>query len=614
MARPRPNPKRLPQRRRRVPRWVWPVLAVVLTFGLRLWFILEMRGHPFSAISAQYVDAYYYHQWALDITNGNFLGSEVFFLRPLYPYLLALVYTVFGAKVLAVQLLQVLLATASCLLLWDTTRRMFNRSAAAVAALGFAFCGVLAFYTGTLLYVELTAFLALFHVWLVIVAHDRWWRWLLAGLTYGLLVICRPELLVLAPFCLVLLWRMKTAGRHLVLLSLAAAAVIAIVPLRNQLVAGEPVLFTAHSGVNFYYANNPAADGTWQPTGDLAKTAGFSHRQLEHSAKRIEGQEVSWTVASRYWMNKAFRFITDRPLDFARLVGRKFLLFWSDYEVPSNYYPETARASSLALRLAFINFALVAAFGVIGLVLAWPWRGESWPAYLLVAGFLFSALVFYVLSRLRAPVIPFLLLFGGFGATELVRSVKQKRWGRVVVGLVGAGAVAAASLAIPVDRKTYSSQAWTQLGNIRLANREPKQASTAFNRAIKANPDNPLPRYSLLVTLASAGRTDEAVEQYRRIERIAARDPASRVLADLGGARIAIARRDFPAAVRGYRAAIDLDPENAETWYLLGLVYVSMDSLPAARTHLRRALELDANHSEARRTFDAVQSRLRRSP
>ena len=68
-----------PQRSRRLV----PVLAVGLTLLLRLWFILEMRGTPFSTVSAQMVDAWYYHRWALEILDFVLFGSlDQFGIRP----------------------------------------------------------------------------------------------------------------------------------------------------------------------------------------------------------------------------------------------------------------------------------------------------------------------------------------------------------------------------------------------------------------------------------------------------------------------------------------------------------------------------------------------------
>lgn len=623
---------------------VWLFVALALTFLVRFWFVLSMRGQPFSFIGPQYVDSYFYHKWAVEIISGNFWGSDVFFLRPLYPYLLAILYSIFGQHVLPVQLFQTLLATASCFFLFDTTRRMFGARPALFAAFGFALTGILVLYTGTLLYVEITIFLSLLSLWLVLVAGSRLWLWILTGVSFGLLVICRPEMLAVLPFLLLWLWRRHLASlfsplasrRGPVLLAGMAFAVIAIVPVRNYIVARDPVLFTAHSGINFYYGNNPAADGTWQPTRELEKGVGFSHERLKQISRTIEGKEVNPSQASAYWTNQGLKFITSRPLAYLRLEARKLLFFLSNYEVPNDYYPETARAASIPLKLAFVNFGLVLALGLAGMFFAWPRRGQAAPAYLFVAAYLLSALVFYVLSRLRAPVFPFLLMFAGYGLSELPEALRKWKSARTAIGLAVAVAVSVGVNLIPLQTRTYSAQAWTQEGNIYLTMHKPGPAVNAFNRALVALPNYYYARYCLVLGLASMGRTADAEAEYRDLERAvggsaetrnverlaAARtaiaqsagpdDPFRSQALRLASARLAIARRDFATAESLYRASLAEDSTDAETNYLLGLVYISTSNLPAARERLVRAVALDPSHDAARAALKAVESKLHR--
>ncbi len=636
---------------------VWLFVALALTFVIRLWFVLSMRGQPFSFIGPQYVDSYFYHKWAVEIVSGNFWGSDVFFLRPLYPYLLAILYSVFGQHVLPVQLFQTLLATASCFFLFDTTRRMFGARPALFAAFGFALTGILVLYTGTLLYVEITIFLSLLSLWLMLKASSLKLQtpgsglglaacglWLLAGLSFGLLVICRPEMLAVLPFLLLWLWRGSLVHRSslivhrsdLVAMTVMAFAVIAVVPVRNYIVARDPVLFTAHSGINFYYGNNPAADGTWQPTRELEKGVGFSHERLKQISRTIEGREVNPSQASAYWTNQGLKFITSRPLAYLRLEARKLLFFLSNYEVPNDYYPETARAASVPLKLAFVNFGLVLALGLAGMFFAWPRRRQALPAYLFVAAYLLSSLVFYVLSRLRAPVFPFLLMFAGYGLSELPEALRKWKSARTAIGLAVAVAVSVGANLIPLQTRTYSAQAWTQIGNIYLTMHKPGPAVNAFNRALVALPNYYYARYCLVLGLASMGRTADAEAEYRDLERAvggsaetgnverlaAARtaiaqsagsdDPFRSQALRLASARLAIARRDFAAAESLYRTSLAEDSTDAETNYLLGLVYISTNSLPAARERLARAVALDPGHDAARAALKAVESKLHR--
>ena len=615
----KPRTSRTTEHRNRDSR-VWLFVALALTFVMRLWFILSMQGQPFSTIGPQFVDSYFYHRWAIEIISGNFWGSDVFFLRPLYPYLLAILYSIFGQHVLPVQLFQALLATVSCFLLYDTTRRIFGKHPAIFASLGFALTGILVFYTGTLLYVEVTVFLSLLFLWLTLVAGNRLWLWIAAGVSFGLLVISRPELLLALPFLLI--WLSKKSlvlgpsslvhRRRLVAMTIAAMTVIVSVPIRNFIVARDPVLFTAHSGINFYYGNNPTADGTWQPTAELQRGPGFSHEQLKRVSRTIEGRQVRWSVASTHWLGKGLHFITRQPLAWFKLTGRKSLLFFSNYEVPNDYYPETARAASLPLKLAFINFGLVLALGLLGMVLAWPKLGQTLPAYLFVAAYLISALLFYVLSRLRAPVIPFLLMFAGFGLSEIVDSLKQRRTVRAITGIAIAAAVYAVSGLIPVRRQSYSAQAWTQTGNIYLDQHKVGPAIEAFRRALALQPSAYAARYSLVLALAGSGKVETAEAEFEQLAKAAASSSEGRALIRLASARLAIARRDFTQAAALYRSALAENPDDAETSYMLGLVYISMDSLVPAREQLSRAVALDPGQGAARDALKAVESRLLR--
>lgn len=591
--------------------WLAPAGAALMSFVLRLWLVLSMRNQPFSWPSPQVIDSWYYHNWAQQIVKTGFRGDDVFFLRPLLPYLLAPFYALLGPRFLPFQLFQCLLAAASCLLLWDITRRLFNRTAAALASFGFALTAILVFYTGAVLYVEITTLLSLLTVWLMLVAGTRFWRWLLCGLAFGLLVICRPEFLVLLPAFLIWLWRTRVHVRFTLAMSAAALVVVAAVPVRNYLVARDPVLFTAHSGINFYYGNNPEADGTWQPTGNLEKSIGFSHEKLQQVSRTIDGKTLPWSQASAYWLGKAFRFIFSQPLAFLKLLGRKLLLFLSNYEVPNNYYPDPVRASSPPLRLAFLDYGLCLAGAALGMALAWRHRRRVAPLYFVVAAFLFSSLAFYVLSRLRAPLIPFLLAFAGFALAELWRAFRSRDTRRVVVGLLVIAVGYAGSNLIPANRRDYATQGWTQLGNIWLEHRQAGPAIAALRRALEFDPANVNARYSLVQVYAGMGKVNEAQRELAALADAAGSGQGSRLF-QMAQARVAIARRDFPIAAALYQTVLQQDPGNAEAWYLLGLVHVSTGDFESAADALGRAVQLDPANPDAAAALERIRQRLGR--
>lgn len=571
--------------------------CVILTLAIRVFFILEVRNHPFSSITPMVVDSWFYHQWALKIINGDLLGSEVFFLRPLYPYLMAVIYRLFGPQVIPIQLFQTLLATVSCFMLMKITEHLFNPKVAFIAGLGFALCGILIFYTGTLLYVEITIFFTLLTI-LLILKMRHWWHALLAGISFGLLVICRPELLILLPL---LIWGIvkfhKITAEPVITFAIASLFVVGLIPLRNYLVARDPVLFTAHSGINFYFGNNPEADGTWQPVKDLNLGFGFSHQRLKKIAKTINGRETSWSKASSWWFRQGLNFIITSPGKFVKLLGRKMMLFISNYEIPNNYYPETVFPVSWSIKFARLNWALIIALAIPGMILSWRRRSNLWLLYVFIGGYLFSALSFYVLSRLRAPTIPLLTPFAGLTVAELYHFYKSRlisvgnRWLTVsfIIYLI--------SILIPVNRNRYAAQAWTQLGNIYLEQKRPLAAQQALIKALQYDPNNYAARYSLIELYAGMRRITEAEQEFEHLQRTA---PEAGEILHLAAARIAIARRDFAAALRHYRSASQINPYNPETFYLTGLVYITLGDLPNAQKFLEWSLQLDPEHEAAR--------------
>jgi 4-amino-4-deoxy-L-arabinose transferase-like glycosyltransferase len=87
----------------------------------------------------------------------------------------------------------------------------------------------------------------------------------LAGLLLGLAIVTRGPTLLYVPFVLALLWwRLRRADlaratvvRLLAVLLVAAAVIVGLVPIRNQIVAGEPALLASSGGVNLQKLHRP---------------------------------------------------------------------------------------------------------------------------------------------------------------------------------------------------------------------------------------------------------------------------------------------------------------------------------------------------------------------
>jgi tetratricopeptide (TPR) repeat protein len=77
-------------------------------------------------------------------------------------------------------------------------------------------------------------------------------------------------------------------------------------------------------------------------------------------------------------------------------------------------------------------------------------------------------------------------------------------------------------------------------------------------------------------------------------------DPESKARAAISRAKRELADRNYSRALMQLRIALRQSPANAEAFYQAGLVHLAMLEVPSAYVNLKKAVDLDANHVEAR--------------
>src|SRR5829696_7261891 len=109
------------------------ITVFAIAFVVRLVHIWQIRAAPFSAVLIG--DAQGYDTWAQEIARGDWMGHQVFYQAPLYPYGLGLIYSLIGRNLLVVRICQAMLGSVSCVLLASAGRRLFSRQAGLVAGI-----------------------------------------------------------------------------------------------------------------------------------------------------------------------------------------------------------------------------------------------------------------------------------------------------------------------------------------------------------------------------------------------------------------------------------------------------------------------------------------------
>lgn len=373
-----------------------------------------------------------YYDWAMRIASGDWLGDGVFYYNPLYPYLLGLLFTLFGTNLGIVAFVQILLGLISLLLIYFIGKEVFSETVGLLAALMGAFYSMFIIYEQVLLPDSLGVFLSLLTIYPLVRFHDnpKASYAFIAGAFMGLSVLNRSIFLALVPFIggWILLNKGTQGGRKTWFLGvflLAMGLIIAPVSIRNFIVGRDLVLITSNGGVNFFIGNSQNSKG-W-----------FHYPPpYQEINKRISSQNLKPSQVSRLWFHEALRSIGQDPMGHFRLLLRKLSLFWGRWEVPNNIDYLLVKRHSSIMRAPLLSFGLLAPLGLTGALLSINRRGKAFLLHLFVLVYSLLVVAFFVVGRFRLPVVPFLLVFGAFTFLFWYEKVKEGAYIQVALSLL----------------------------------------------------------------------------------------------------------------------------------------------------------------------------------
>lgn len=602
---------------------IFPAGILILALMLRLSYVWEIRAEPdFDAPS---MDALYHHQWALGLATGQWdeklgpLRSEPYFRAPLYVFSLAGLYSVFGPDLLAVRVVQALLGSLSCLLIYWLGLRVFGRFEGAAAGLMAATYWIFIYFDGELLLPVMELFLAVLAMGLLVEADRRggWGWWLASGLALGACAITRPNILLFFP--LAMAWaiiapgrlNLRGSARALIPLLMGIALFILPVTIRNAVVGKDLVLIASQAGVNLFIGNNPHSDGVTAVVPGTRATWWGGYYDSIRIAEKAAGRKLKPSEVSRYWTQQALAFIREHPGDYLRLMMRKLVLLAGTFEIPNNKDLNFQRRSSSILRWLPLDFGIVLSLGLLGLVLGIGNPNElekkgrktnknSRRASVLMAMFIFcygaSVILFFVTARYRVPFIPFLMIF----SAHAIRRV----WESLVIGRFRYAAICGSAILVlavltHMDPFNMASQGLAQAyygRGVDFALRgDHLEALKQFQLALKEKPAYPDARYNLGLSLLALGRPAEAEEAFRQA--IALTPQAGDAHLQLGVSLVQQGRHR--EAIEALERSVALEPGSAPAHNLLGALLGRMGHIERGIKELERAVALDPGSAPA---------------
>ncbi|MGH6689559.1 MAG: tetratricopeptide repeat protein [Vicinamibacterales bacterium] len=632
--------------------WAAASAIFAVALAVRLVHVWQIRGAPFFTVLMG--DARAYDEWAQQIARGDWLGQDVFYQAPLYPYFLGTLYSIAGRDLLFVRLCQGIVGSLSCVLLGLAGARLISKKVGVVAGLGLALYAPAIFFDALIQKSVLDVFFVCLVIWLIsrLVSEPQTrLSWLWTGLAMGGLSLTRENALV---FILVIVawglarrpdpdrtgdprahaaaaskWQARAGPVGVFLLGLTI--VLLPVAVRNSVVGGGFYLTTAQFGPNFYIGNNARADGTYMSLRFGRGAPEYEREDATELAEEATGRRLSPAEVSSYWTGQALAFIRSEPVAWLRLLGRKAALLWNRTEMLDTESQESHAEWSTPLRAGGLagHFGVLVPLAVLGLIVTWPHRHRLWVIYGISTAYAASVVMFYVFARYRYPLVPFLLIFAAAGLVALPRllegHLRPVRATVLVAALLGVAVFANWPMLSPdlmraitehnlgaalqsegrvdeaidhyrraVALRADYAPAYSNMGAALRAKGQLPDAVDAYEQALALRPDYREARYNLANALLEQGELDAAVEQFRGVLRAT---PSADAHNNLGIALAAKGRSE--EALAEFREAVRLDPGSSMAHRNLGDALASAGMRAEGMEHLRRATELDPRDGSA---------------
>jgi len=431
------------------------ISVLVLAGVLRLLLLFELPSMPFNQLhQATELDMHFFDQWGDRIANGDILtdtvwhpyhywhshiasasgiddpvagkqlwnewyGGKKFHQEPLYPLLIGFAKTIAGEGHLFIAIIQMLLGLVGIWMVMWLGKYYFGAMAGILGGLLFSLYNPNLLFETALLRTSLSTTLLLSLIFLSEKMYMGKGKPFLFGILGGLGYLLMTTSILLW-FPLVIRWLYLRRSELINLWKVIAGflIIISFLVIRNS-IAEVPLFSTSSVGPVTYVCSNfpkyePEMGFAYFPeVGQIMESSGGRMLPAALAVIDLHKSPGGWVL-----------------LQFKKLGA---VFHW--YEIPNNINSYLAEKMSFTLPLAFIPFSVIAALGLMGIVM----NLKNRKTFSLIIGILSQVVImviFYVLCRFRIPMVAMMAIFAGYTLQQLAFLKTPKHIMLISVGTI----------------------------------------------------------------------------------------------------------------------------------------------------------------------------------
>ena len=561
------------------------IILFILAFGLRLIYLGELPANPLFDVFPTSMDHFNFDESAQNFARGDLLARATNNqFAPLYKYFLGILYWLFGRNLHMVYLVQFFMGSLACVLVYRIGERLFGTRSGVFSGLGLALYTTHIIYEGIILRAAFISFFGVLSCYLLLRLKERpgKTRLIWATLSLSIFFQTRPNTLLCLPLICVFLHReifskLSADQNSTHWKTFFTTLLISFAPLLAQcyLVHEKFVFFDASGPHTFISGNIIDYSGV-----------GFEHGIVESFIRHYDlGYGTNILFLSGH--------ILDNPWQFFLLYVRKLYFFLNDFEAPSNIsiylYREFSKLSPYLLN----HYSLVSSLALIGMALSWKRKKNIFLLNAYAISLSIAIIIFFNTSRYRIPVVPFFMLFAGYGLNEILNSILKKNNLKTLMGAFGF-TLMYLTLQEPSSMIRIRSNDYGNLGNAYITTGQWGKAEKSFRKSVAAAPANPNARINLGRALTRRNLLNQAATQFNVAIQI---DP-NQWQSHLNLGIMHSHSGNWQQAEKHLLTAWELYPDSADIGYHLGDLYGRIGQHALAIKFLKQSLAIAPGRGE----------------